>query len=657
MRLRIFLSLLFGLQPLLAANRPNILWLTFEDCSAANFGAYGNSDIKTPNFDRLAAEGIRFHLAWSNGTQCSPARSTLISGSYATRFGTENHRRTYEVPPEFTFYPPLLRALGYFATNCNKTDYNARSENIWDENSRSATYHSLKRKPGQPFFAVFNADNTHMSRMRSLTLDGRRDFAATAGLDPAKLTLPPHVPDLPEIRSDYAMHLEGVQDIDRWIGTFLDDLRNNNLADDTIVFIFSDHGGCLPRGKGFTFDTGLRVPLVVYFPEKWKHLAGPGYTFGQPSPRLVSFVDFAPTLLSLLGEKAPAAMQGRAFFGPHAAPPRDHLIGFTGNQANHFDPTRAITDGKFHYVRNFIPRKPYCLRNSFQWGMPSNLALDAAQLSGQLAPTFSSALYAPRPAELLFDLEQDPYCTRNLAGDPTHAATKTRLASALLEHMRTTGDLGLFPFEQRTHGKTPLPTWVSQQNISLDQLLNLAVQTSQPVPENRRTFEQFLAHKQPVFRFWAAQGLAELARLGLLKKAPPALTAAAQDPADEIAATAAEALFYLGETAPARDTLAKLLVAKSATAASSLETLTWQPTHAAELQPLVTQLRTLTQGQGAVSYSARSLLVNLKQLPIDELYSANERKGGPAINANIRPISPDPITGGKPNTAEAYPAE
>ena len=222
--------------------RPNILWLTFEDTSPYEFGCYGNRDNHTPIIDSLARTGIQFMNAYSNGPQSSSARSTLITGCYATTYGMDWHRKQVATPPDI-FFPQYLRDAGYYCTNNQKTDYNTTTDNkaCWNECDKNATYNSPARKPEQPFFAVFNSMLTHMSRITSVHLDGRRDFAAE-GLDPEKLSLPPHVPDIYPIRSDYAFHLEGSADVDRWVKLFLDDLKARKLDDNTIVFVFSDHG-------------------------------------------------------------------------------------------------------------------------------------------------------------------------------------------------------------------------------------------------------------------------------------------------------------------------------------------------------------------------------------------------------------------------------
>ena len=165
-------------------SRPNILWLTLEDTSEYQFGCYGNTDINTPTIDMLATKGIRFINASSTAPHCSPARSTLITGCYATTFGMDVHREDYETPSDI-FYTRYLREAGYYCTNNSKTDYNTTidDKSLWDECGREATYNSTSRKPGQPFFSVFNTEATHMGRIRSITLEGRRDFKAL-GIDP-----------------------------------------------------------------------------------------------------------------------------------------------------------------------------------------------------------------------------------------------------------------------------------------------------------------------------------------------------------------------------------------------------------------------------------------------------------------------------------------
>ena len=347
--------------------RPNILWLTFEDTSAYEFGCYGNKDVHTPNADSLAAHGIQFMNAWSVAPQSSAARSSLITGCYSSTYGMDVHPVSYDTPANI-FFPQWLREAGYYCTNNSKTHYNSTTDNksCWDECTTKASYNSPQRGKDQPFFAVYNTVTSHMGRVRTFHTDGRRDYT-TEGIYPELLTLPSYVPDLPEVRSDYAGHLEAVQDVDTWLGFFLKDLKEKGLDDNTIIFFFSDHGGCVPRGKGYLYESGLEVPMIAYFPPKWQHLAGEKASGKEYS--LVNFTDLGPTVLSLAGVKPPKHMQGKALFGKYASDEKREIqFALAANQLHHFMPVRAATDGRFKYIRSYIPYRQFALRNYYQWG-------------------------------------------------------------------------------------------------------------------------------------------------------------------------------------------------------------------------------------------------------------------------------------------------
>lgn len=247
-------------------------------------------------------------------------------------------------------------------------------------------------KKHQPFFAVFNTVVSHMGRIRTFHTEGRRDYTRE-GIYPSLLSLPSYLPDLPEIRSDYAAHLESVQDVDTWLGFFLKDLKDRGLDKNTIIFFFSDHGGCLPRGKGYLYESGLKVPLIIYFPPKWRHLAkvSSGKEYG-----LINFTDLAPTVLSLAGVRPPRHMQGNAIYGKFVNKgKREMQFALASNQLHHFMPVRAVTDGRFKYIRSYIPYRQFALRNYYQWGMPSNQVWDELILKGGgesgVGPTFSKS--------------------------------------------------------------------------------------------------------------------------------------------------------------------------------------------------------------------------------------------------------------------------
>ncbi|MDF7824790.1 sulfatase [Pontiellaceae bacterium B12227] len=627
-----------------AARSPNILWLTFEDTSAYEFGCYGNPDATTPTIDGLAKKGIQFMKAYSTAPHCSPARSTLITGCYATTFGMDNHRHKWDTP-DGIFYPELMRKAGYFCTNNSKTDYNTTRNHkaMWDECGNKATYNSPARKKNQPFFAVFNANITHMSRITSVTLEGRRDFSKE-GLDPAKLHLPPHIPDLEETRSDYAFHLEGVQDVDKWVGLFLKDLETRGLADDTIVFVYSDHGGCQARGKGFPFESGLRVPMIVHLPKKYQSLSK--MKPGTQSDRLVGFVDFAPTLLSLVGVEPPDSMQGRAFMGPYETAPRKMQFAFRTNQEKHYDPCRAVTDGRWKYIRSYLPNKPFGLRNAFQWQMPANLGWDEYALkhrtpeAGPANPAWMQP-YEPKAPEMLFDLNTDPFELNNLAGDAKHFQTLEKMRAAVSRHIRESGDLGFFP--PTTKVKQPgvaLYDWVRASDCDLNRLLDAAETASVPDAANRDPLIAYLGAAEPEVRFWGASGLGLLATEGILGACPKELLKAVSDSDASVAAAAAEACCLAGESGVGMDALVNGLATMTGEQKdpfySAVETLSWNPS---QHEVLRSNLDRIVATGG---FPAKSLSINLGLKPIGSLFGGQARKKGIKVNKDRRKLEPTP---------------
>ena len=301
--------------------RPNILWITAEDMSP-NLGCYGDRYATTPNLDKLAERGVRYTHAFATAPVCSPARSCLITGMYATSLGTANLRSAFPIPSHVRGFPAYLRKqAGYFCTNNQKTDYNTAQEPqliqaSWDECSGQA--HWRHRKSGQPFFSVFNLMVTHQSRTSAWPYDEfermiEKELQPDQRHDPAQAPVPPFYPDTPIVRRSLARYYDCLTAMDRQAGQILDQLDADGLSENTIVFFYGDNGMGMPRGKRTLYDSGLHEPLIIYFPEKFRHLApAPA---GQVVERLVSFVDFAPTVLSLAGLPVPEYMQGTAFLG------------------------------------------------------------------------------------------------------------------------------------------------------------------------------------------------------------------------------------------------------------------------------------------------------------------------------------------------------
>lgn len=515
------------LAPLRAADHPNVLWITCEDTNAL-LGAYGDPLARTPNLDAFAREAVRYTNAFAYTGVCAPSRSCLITGVNPSRLGSGGMRSSTRLPEVVKAFPEYLRDAGYYTTNNEKTDYNfTPPKAAWDESSRQA--HWKNRAPGQPFFAVFNLMVTHQSYI----FGPGAGVPASKGMlplvtDPAKIVIPPIHPDTPEFRTEWARHYDNVARMDAEAGELLAELGAAGLADDTIVFFFSDHGTGMPSIKGPVWNMSLRVPLLVRFPKKWQHLAP--VPAGGTSDRLVSFVDFAPTLLSLAGQTAPASQQGVAFLGAHAGKPRTLVSGGKDRLIERSDIVRYVHDGRFQYLRNFLPHLPSGQFISYNDQHASMRVWERLHAEGKLTPG-TDRFFRPRPAEELYDVVVDPWCLHNLASDPDHRLTLEKLRAACREGMLRQGDVGLLPEHElftRAAGRTPWEVAIDLKSNPLPELLAAADLANQRDPASLPALRALLHHRDAALRWWGLIGL-----LALEEKSRPEVTTVQARYADE----------------------------------------------------------------------------------------------------------------------------
>ncbi len=421
--MRFFLVLLLLVSATARGELPNILWITSEDNSPM-LGCYGDPVARTPNIDQFAERGVRFLNCFSNAAVCAPARQTLITGMYATSIGGQHMRSKAVYPPGVEFFPKYLRDEGYYTTNNSKTDYNggpadskAAMSAAWDESSNKA--HWRKRPEGAPFFSVFNITDTHESRL----FPGKWKNRETK-TDPASVVLPGFIPELPETRRDMARYYDCLENMDNRVGQILAELEEDGLADETIVFYFSDHGGSMPRGKSFAYDSGTHVPLIVHMPEKWAkyRLSAVGGTTDQ----LVSFVDLSATVLSLAGIEAPAYMQGAAFLGDLKKEGRSYAHTFRGRRGERYDIVRGVRSKDYLYVRNYTPHLPVMQFNAYSFAIPAYQVWQDAVKLGQSTPE-QARWFKPKAKEELYRVADDPDNIQNRADDP-------KLAEVLAKH-------------------------------------------------------------------------------------------------------------------------------------------------------------------------------------------------------------------------------
>ena len=484
----------------LAAERPNILWLTSED-HGPHMGCYGDTFATTPNVDALAARGMLFKHAWSNGPVCAAARTTIIAGMYPASTGGEHMRSMVGLPKGKQMYPQFLRAAGYYCTNNSKEDYNLQKpEGVWDESSGKA--HWKQRPGGQPFFAIFNETCSHESQLR------KRPH--TAIHDPAKVRVPAYHPDTPEVRQDWAQYYDTVTEADASAGQRLAELEAAGLAEDTIVFYYADHGSGMPRNKRWPCNSGLQVPMVVYFPAKWQHLAPKEYSAGGKSDRLVSFVDLAPTLLSIIGVQPPDWMQGHAFAGKFQTQPQPFVHGFRGRMDERYDSVRSVTDGRFVYVRNYMPHLSQGQHVAYQFETPSTRVWRKLFDEGKTTPEQSIFWQEPKAAEELYDLQSDHDEVHNLAAKSEHAATLEKMRQAQEGLALKIRDVGLLPegeMHQRSEGTTPYDMGHDDQLYPVARILKAAGDASSMKPDKIAALKAGFADPDNAVRYWSAMGL------------------------------------------------------------------------------------------------------------------------------------------------------
>lgn len=546
------LSLLIVTGALGADERPNILWITSEDNSPF-LGCYGDENVHTPNLDALAERGVRYENFFANAPVCAPARSSWILGTPASTAGTLHMRSKYRVPQEiFKTYPELLKDSGYYVTNDSKTDYNTRSINedkIWDECSSKAHYKN--RPDGTPFFAVYNTKKSHES---SIFPERKPDHLR---VPKEAIDLPPYQVATPETIDDWRAYYERMEVMDRDVGRKLDELEALGEADNTIVVYCSDHGGVTLRSKRYLYDSGTRVPMIVYFPEKWKHLAPA--SDGAISDRLAQFIDLPRSFLSLTGVEAPSTMTGNLIFGKRVDPAPETVFLFGGRFDEAPDNSRAVTDGRWKYIRNFEPDRPRFQMLSFplrQEGQQSQLEAYRAGLTNPL----QSAFYEAQPPEELYDTSKDPHEINNLV-DSEPAKLEAMRAELRAQVLRT-HDLGFMPepLMQQIDLSGDLTVFEYgqiEENYPLEAVYDMAVLASAMEPRNSAQLAEALKHENASLRYWAALGLRVLGEQAI--PAAPALEAALSDSSPSVRITAAVALGRTGN----RDRAIELLLSEA----------------------------------------------------------------------------------------------
>jgi N-sulfoglucosamine sulfohydrolase len=425
-----------------AAERPNILWIIGEDMGP-DLSCYGDPAVKTPNLDRLAGDGARYTRAFTTAPVCSASRSALITGMYQTTIGAHHHRSHredgYRLPEGVRPITDYLREAGYYTANvtrpapglktAGKTDFNFTAKGVFDGSDWSL------RKPGQPFFAQVSFVEPHREKPSDVW---QRTRSMTSHVDPKQIALPPCYPDLPQVREDWAGYLDSIMILDEHVGRVLKRLDDEGLADNTVVFFFGDNGQCHVRGKQFLYDAGIHIPLLVRWPGHIKP--------GTVNDDLTSAIDISATSLALAGVTLPASMQGQAFLGPKASPPRDKIFAARDRCDETEDRIRCVRTDRYKYIRNFFPDRAYTQPNNYkERSYPVLPLMRQLFAEGKLTPEQAAFMQPTRPKEELYDLEKDPNELHNLAGASEQQPRLRELRTTLDQWIAQTNDQGRFP--------------------------------------------------------------------------------------------------------------------------------------------------------------------------------------------------------------------
>ncbi|RZS96535.1 sulfatase-like hydrolase/transferase [Cecembia calidifontis] len=569
------LAILLGLIPLLCSfssekpiAKPNIVWFVSED-NAPYLGVYGNPYVHTPNLDKFAASSVLYENAFSNAPVCAPSRSGIITGVLPVSMGTQHMRSEVKIDDQIRFFTSLLQENGYYTTLRRKRDYNiVRDDLSWDDDDWWDKEDALNgRKENQPFFLFYNTFMTHedklhgpqkieeyfqatFSRLGKRAVDSLRQTIHV--IDPDKISVPEYLPDIPEVRKDLAHYYQCMEMMDLEFKLFLDYLKSIGELENTIVIYASDHGGVMGRSKRFAFETGLKVPLMIRFPEKYQHMAP--YPSGSRVSDLVTFLDLTPSILSMAGVPVPEFMQGSPLFVKENQEPNEFVFGFRDRMDEAYDQVRIVRNKKYRYIQSYMPQRIYGQHIDYLWKAPHVPAWENLNAEG-LTDNITGQFWKPKPSESLYDVENDPFETKNLASDPRYASVVEEMRYLTMEYLKSIGDLGFVP-EGILWENYQQKGLIYQKQFSkeiLDRLIEMAFQAvNNPSQELAK---QLSFDENPAFRFWGA--MAYLQNGEMTPEIYKDLMELSKDERGDVRVMAAESLYLLGKESDASVILEK----------------------------------------------------------------------------------------------------
>lgn len=478
---------------------------------------YGDKSCSTPNLTKLSECGLVFKNAFANAPVCAVARATILTGVNSATLGTHNMRSRYPIPPKFKPYPTYFKEAGYYCTNASKTDYNIKMKDasIWDECKRTAHF---KNRPSKdtPFLAVFNIELTHESNLFDGKIAKNREKNIIPNIpenSPDSVAVPGYLPNLPEIKSDIAIYYDCIKAMDRRVGEIISDLMKEpkDVVDNTIIFYYSDHGGILPRQKRNLNKDGTQVPLIVYIPEKLKHLNPFGHS-GEISERTVDFTDLAPTILNLAGIRIPEQMQGKPFLGQNVDREKSDifLISSRFDERTYF--SRAIMSGNARYIRNFFAFMHPLIVSNYAFGQAGWRAYWRGFSDGSLPDEFAY-WWEPQGAHFLYDTASDPDETKNLAYGKSHGKLLKDMKNRLKKAMLESRDLGVIPefaYDEILKKHSTVYDFARSSECGYEKVFEAAWTASECDKADEKKIRKMVESGNPFIRYWGSVGLLNL---------------------------------------------------------------------------------------------------------------------------------------------------
>ncbi len=563
-------------------DRPNFLWISNHDSSAWNYGCYGDQYAHTPNIDRLSAEGVRYTNAFTAGPICSPSRTGIYTGMHPTTLGTHHHRSAVIRPAGVELLNTMLTNAGYACTqpdndinlyvSKDEREQYYNSEDFWEN-----------RPEDKPFFMYYRLGSSHASVFKLTPEDARKARSALLSddelHDPNDVPVPSFVPDTPLFRERMALFYDALTNVDKQVGEILNQLEEQGHSEDTIVVYWGDHGTGYPRGKIHAYDDGLSIPLIMRFPEKYRHLspADPGTAIDEP----VLHMDLCATTLQLAGIPLADHIQSRNLCGPNRDEPREFVCSARDRLDNNPEVIRTIRTKKYRYMRNFLPHQPYA---SFypdggffapvpEEGTPERAFWETSCLPGKQKvhdPDGVFLMLGPpvmikqdglpehyqqfhiwqdhKPAEELYDIEKDPEQVHNLAEDPAFSDVKKELRQKLFGWMIETRDLGLIDEPEiaaRAEQYNGISHAVGTHCDNYERILETA-DLARMGEEAKEELVKRLGDPDSAVRFWAVTGLCSL---GVERAMTERLSPLLDDPSISVSLAAGDYLVRAGEGA------------------------------------------------------------------------------------------------------------